>query len=479
VLLNHLQEYLPQIATFTSIVIIIVGSCHVLLYKSDSKAAISWIGIIWLVPLVGGLLYFIFGINRVRRLAKELRLENSDPLHVDEIKDQHFKSPDVSAQFLPLTKLGFATTKRNLTFDNKIVPLFNGDEAYPAMLKAIEQAELSITLSTYIFDNDQVGRLFISALAAAVKRKVKVRVLIDDIGLRYSFRPVLKKLKAAKVPVARFMGAFRPMTFPHMNLRKHRKILVVDGKVAFTGGMNIRTGHMLALNPKHPVVDLHFMLSGPIVGQLQQVFADDWFFTTKKRLQGHPWFVPTTNMGQSLARVITDGPDEDIFKLPMIIEGAISCARKNIWIITPYFLPELSLSRALNIAANKGVQVNIILPGKSNIPPAQWAAYPDLKLFLSHGCRIWYTGEPFDHSKLMLIDDEWILFGSANLDPRSLRLNFEMNVECYDQELARQLKEHLEQKTMQAHQLTLREINSRSLLLKLRDGVARLFSPYL
>ncbi|HXH75878.1 MAG TPA: phospholipase D-like domain-containing protein [Bacteriovoracaceae bacterium] len=481
----NLQEYLPGATTIFSLFSILLAifcSGHAILYKSDSRAAIGWVGIIWLVPILGSVLYFLLGINRVRRLAKLMR-EDTNCLM---IPDNPYVSTDFeiarcfpNPSFITLAKLGNKITGRPLLNGNKITPLVNGDEAFPRMLDAIENATKSISLSTYIFDNDQVGKHFIKKLSAAVARGVKVKVLIDDIGLRYSWRPVLKNLKAENIAVARFMGALRPMTFPHFNLRKHRKIMVVDGILAFTGGMNIRQGHQLSLLPKHPVMDLHFEVTGPLVTQLQEVFMEDWAFTTKQVLKGSDWLGKPSATGTTIGRVITEGPDEDLFKLSMMIEGALSSAQDSIWILTPYFLPDSSMTRALYIAASKGVSVNIILPSSNNLPFVQWASNPQLLPLIQHGCNIWFTPPPFDHTKLILVDDTWVLFGSANLDPRSLRLNFELNVECYDEHLARNLKILITEKLKFAHNMSEDEMLDRTLPVRLRDGVARLFSPYL
>lgn len=481
--LIDLQDYWPSAATFFSLLLSILCSGHAILNKSDSRAAIGWVGIIWLVPILGSILYFLLGINRVRRLARVMRqggMYVMVPENVFIAEESHLeKLYPSNSSLITLARLGRTITGRPLLNGNKIKPLVNGDEAFPKMLTEIDSARQSISLSTYIFDNDQVGKLFIQALSRAVSRGVEVRVLIDDIGLRYSWRPVLKHLRAEGIKVARFMGALRPMTFPHFNLRKHRKILVIDGKHAFTGGMNIREGHMLSIGSRHPVGDLHFEVLGPLVTQLQEVFVQDWAFTTREILEGITWFAPQVTSGKTLARVITEGPDEDLFKLSMMIEGGITSAQNSVWILTPYFLPDSSMTRALSIAAAKGVSVNIVLPGSNNLPFVQWASNPLLQNLLEHGCRIWFTPPPFDHSKLILVDESWVLFGSANLDPRSLRLNFELNVECYDEDLGECLKNLITSKIKGARVLTEEDILTHPLPLRLRDGVARLFSPYL
>jgi cardiolipin synthase A/B len=269
---------------------------------------------------------------------------------------------------------------------------------------------------------------------------------------------------------------------PHMmsmNLRNHRKIMIVDGHTGFTGGINIRDAHVLAGHPKFPTKDLHFRVRGPVVAHLQEVFAHDWHFSTRENLRGELWFPPLEPVGQVIARGIPDGPDEDFDKLRWAILGALACARERIRIVTPYFVPDTNLITCLNLAAMRGVEVDIVLPEKNNLPYVHWASRSLLRPLLQRGCRIWYVPGPFDHSKLMVVDRLWVLVGSANWDVRSLRLNFEFNVEAYDRELASHLDDYVGSRIEQAHRLTLSEYDSRSALIQLRDGAAGLLAPYI
>ena len=220
-------------------------------------------------------------------------------------------------------------------------------------------------------------------------------------------------------------------------------------------------------------------MTGPVVSQLQEVFADDWQFTTGESLRGEAWFAKPEKTGSVLARGVTDGPDEDFEKLRWTILGALSIARYSVRIVTPYFLPDPAVVSALNLAAMRGVRVDIFLPARNNLPFVQWASQALWWQVLEHGCRIWLTPPPFDHSKLMLVDGCWSLVGSANWDPRSLRLNFEFNLECYDADLAHRLDLLVLEKQKISRQVTLAEVDSRSLPIRLRDGVARLLTPYL
>lgn len=467
-----------------SVLLSVVGSAHAVLHKRDPRAATLWIGFIWLVPLLGTVLYFILGVNRIKRRAILLRggLE-----HFRSSQAVGECSTEQLAQLLPagsrhLISLACTTARvlsRPLLPGNRVELLTNGDAAYPAMLEAIAAARRSVTLSTYIFDRDEAGLTFAHELGAAVRRGVEVRVLIDATGTRYSWPTILGALKHQRVPYARFLRTFPLRRLLEMNLRNHRKLLVVDGRIGFTGGLNIRVGHWLKKRPAHPARDLHFRLQGPVVAHLQEVFVDDWFFTTREALRGEAWFPSLESPGQVIARGIADGPDEDFEKLRWTILGALAAAEKSVRIATPYFLPEPTIIAALNLAAMRGVAVDILLPARSNLPFVQWASTAHWWQVLERGCRIWLSPPPFDHSKVFVVDDYWALVGSTNWDPRSLRLNFEFNVECYDPTLARTLTEWFEAQLQDARQTSLAEVDARSIPVRLRDGVARLLTPYL
>jgi cardiolipin synthase len=216
-----------------------------------------------------------------------------------------------------------------------------------------------------------------------------------------------------------------------------------------------------------------------VVTHLQEVFAEDWSFTTGEHLQGEKWFPLLEPRGPAIARGIADGPDENFEKLRWTILAAVTAAKKSVRIATPYFLPESTIIATLNLAAMRGVAVDILLPAHGNLRFVQWASRAQWWQVLKGGCRVWLSPPPFDHSKLLLVDDCWVLAGSTNWDPRSLRLNFEFNVECYDAALARGLGEWFEEQLRHSHQTTLAEMDGRPLPEKLRDGFARLFTPYL
>jgi len=480
--METVEAWLRPLGTGLAISFAMLASGHVVLRKRDVRSAIGWVGLIWLVPWLGAGLYLLLGINRIKRRAVFLR---GDRVRLRELTSGTADSAEnerISATCLHLADLSVAignVTGKRLLAGNAFTPLVNGDAAYPAMLAAIDNAQRSITLATYIFETKGVGATFVDALARAHARGVQVRVLIDDIGVRYASPPAHRVLKKHGVRAALFMPARSLLRAPYFNLRNHRKILVVDGSIGFTGGMNIRQGHVLASHPKVPTKDLHFRVDGPVVAHLQEVFASDWEFTTKEPLDGDLWFPKLTAQGSTLARGIADGPDEDIDRFTWTLQAALACAHKSVTIMTPYFLPDTIFHIALSTAALRGVEVNVVLPAANNLRLVQWAMWRQLEEVLGHGVRVWLTPPPFDHTKLMLVDSEWVLLGSANWDTRSLRLNFELDLECYDRDLCADLTAHVSARMSEARELSLRELRARSLPARVRDGWARLLMPYL
>lgn len=475
----------PYLATSLNLAIALAASCHAILNKRDVRAAITWATLIWLAPFLGALLYVMLGVNRIRRRARLLRAGRphskgpQGPLECDASEIPQVLGSE-AAHLTALAKIVAEAAGRPLLRGNHITPLHNGDVAYPAMIAAIDEARDSVLLSSYIFDNDRAGALFVEAFRRAAARRVEVRVLIDDLGARYSWPSVIGGLRGAGVRVARFMPKLIPTRFRYANLRNHRKIMVVDGRIGFTGGMNIREGCLLELRPRHPVRDLHFRVEGPSVAHLQEVATEDWAFTTGELLQGPRWFPSLEPAGEALARGIADGPDEDFERLRLTLLGAVTAARSSVTLVTPYFLPDAALITTLNMAAMRGVAVDILLPAKNNLPVVQWASTAQLWQVLERGCRVWLTPPPFDHTKLMLVDEVWALIGSSNWDPRSLRLNFEFDLECYDRGLGESLQRWVrDERLRSARPVTLAEVDGRNLPVKLRDGLARLLSPYL
>nr|WP_306421374.1 phospholipase D-like domain-containing protein [Methylobacterium iners] len=449
---------------------------HVLLRKREVAAAIGWIGLAWIAPIIGATFYSLFGINRVARRARKLRIKPSNQL-----SERNAGNKRVAASLAPaLHPLDYAVgqiTSLPLRIGASVDPLRNGDEAYPAMLKAIGEAKCSVALSSYIFRDDATGRFFVDALAAAQNRGVEVRVIIDGIGSGYPFPSIKRRLRNAQIPVGRFLHSALPWRMPFLNLRTHKKLLIVDGRIAFTGGINIASDNCIDDAPNDPIRDTHFKICGPIVEQLTLAFASDWELVVGEELDGRRWFPELEYAGPAIARVVTSGPDADLRKIELVILQAITCSRRSIKIITPYFLPSETLSSALSLAAGRGINVDIVIPAQSDHKIVDWATRAHVDPLLEGDVRIWLDELPFDHSKILVVDDAWCFIGSANWDMRSFRLNFELNVEVYDAQLAERLSTFI--RTKMTAPLTLDQLRMRALPVRLRDASARLLLPYL
>ncbi|HET7313361.1 phospholipase D-like domain-containing protein [Salinisphaera sp.] len=458
----------------------IAAAAHALLTRETPSSAFGWIGVSLLFPPLGPLLYYMFGVNRVRIRAQRLDRASRHGLGA------HRPGADAVLRdyraFISQRRLGLAAAGDRLSAwpvvgGNRIAVLNNGDEAYPPMIEAIEAAIGFVYLTTYIFETNRVGRRFIDALARAADRGVDVRVLIDGVGEWYAWpgkRPV-GELEAAGVGVARFLP---PRLWPpslRLNLRNHRKILVTDAGVAFTGGMNIGDRHFVSGTAG--MADMHFRLDGPIVRQIEAVFLSDWAFATGEQTAVSASELP--EFGHAACRTIENGPTHDIERLSTLLMTAVSSAYERVLIVTPYFLPGPALVGALQAAALRGVEVSIVLPEYNNLPPVAWAARHDLGELVGRGVDIYFQPRPFAHTKLFVIDQGYALVGSPNIDPRSLRLNFELAIELFHVETVATLTAQVMETIRRSRRYTRQEFKSRRLPTRLRDSFFWLFSPYL
>jgi cardiolipin synthase len=427
-------------------------------------------------------LYWCMGINRISRRARSWqesgrRLSGAELYHLEDRQDSYPLLPEAARHLQPLRSLADRVVLTRQCEGNRITPLIDGEEAYPAMLVAIRRSEETINLSSYIFDADGVGAEFVMHLAEASERGVEVRVIVDAMGEKYSSLTPHKALRGTSVRLVHYLplrnGAY-------INLRNHRKLLIVDGREAFTGGMNISSRHLSSSTPVSSAVrDVHFCVQGPVVADLQRSFLSDWYFVTGERLESPHFFPSLEPQGSALIRCISDGPDRDFRKLEQIIMGALACAQQHVCIMTPYFIPDRPMIAALITTALRGVRISIVLPGLNNLPFVHWACHAVLGELLANDIRIFFQPPPFVHTKLMLVDGVWALVGSANHDTRSLRLNFELDLSVFDPNFSAGMTRYAEQAIGASREITLQELEQRSLPEKLRDNFAHLFSPYL
>ncbi|MEM6640278.1 MAG: phospholipase D-like domain-containing protein [Pseudomonadota bacterium] len=449
------------------------ATVHALLYKSDSRAAFGWIGVVLFFPYAGAALYLLFGINRVRRKAQRRGIFGI-PWHESGIVPP---PAGVRDEAPAIELVGRAVTGRAPADGNSVDILIDGEAAFARMLNAIDRATRRVWLMSYIFDADETGSRFVRALRDAQTRGVEVRVLIDDIGRRYHWPGVLRDLRREGIDVRCFMPIRLLPPSLSLNLRNHRKLLVVDDALGFAGGMNIGNRQLRHPPRGHGAADLHFCFQGPVVRDFAALFAEDWQRSNGALLEVPDPMQSTT--GPCRCRLVPDGPDNHLDHLSLLIDGVISSAQERIAIVTPYFLPHRKLVGALQSAALRGIDVDILVPERNNWPMVQWALGHILWELVNVGVRVHQQPDPFAHTKCIIIDDHYALVGSTNLDPRSLRLNFELGVEVLSRSFVHELAAHVDSLIAASRPITPDDVAGRSVLVRARDATAALFSPYL
>jgi cardiolipin synthase len=487
-MIQALITYWPHILAVLSVVLGVPAAIHATMTKEEVRAALGWVGVIVLSPVIGAIIYAIAGVNRIRRTSIGLQRSLLKDRTADALRRFDVSTSIVGerfgARFSSMKILGDKVSRHHMSAGNSIVMLEGGDAAYDAMLQAIDRATRSILLETYIFDRDPIGMRFADALIAAVARGVEVRVLIDAVGARYSVPSIVGHLRAGGVTTRTFNGNIvMGLRLPYANLRTHRKILVVDGAVAFTGGMNIRAGFTAEFAKGGKAHDTHFEVRGPVIADLLHVACEDWQFAGHEVLEGDVWDVLPPSEGDHtspvIMRAVPTGPDRANEANHKMLMGAISIARTSIRIMSPYFLPDRELASALVTAALRGVEVDIIVPAVNNLTLVDRAMTAQFDQVLKGGCRIWRAEGTFNHSKLLTIDDRWSYVGSSNIDPRSLRLNFEIDIEVLDMAFAGDLNRRFEDIRQRSTEVKLSALMARPFIRRLVDRLFWLGSPYL
>jgi len=476
-----------QFLAIVSALIATVAAAHAAMTKDEVRSAVGWVGVILLSPFVGALLYAIAGINRVRRVS--IAAERSAAGR-EVLEHPRFDATDDAVtsrfgrRFAALKTAGDRITRHALTTANAVTMLETGDEAYAAMIGAISAARRSVVLETYIFDRDPVGLRFADALIEATRRGVAVRVLIDAVGARYSVPSIVGRLREGGVTTRVFNGRIiTGLRLPYANLRTHRKILVIDGAVGFVGGMNIRQGFTAEFAGAEMARDTHFRIEGPVIADIFSIAAEDWYFASSERLHGDAWRIASEAAGEPgspmFMRALPSGPDASLEANHKMLMAAFSVARRSIRIMSPYFLPDRELISALTTAARRGVDIDIVVPSANNLVLVDRAMTAQFDQVVRSYCRVWRSQGPFDHSKLLAVDSTWAFVGSSNLDPRSLRLNFEIDLELLDAGFAGRIESRIEAAIDSAVEVTLASLRARPILERLIDRVLWLGSPYL
>ncbi len=470
-------------------------SLDVLLTKHRPVSAVLWLAIVWAWPYLGAFFYLTIGMDRVRRgaaarqaakalVAQRAALHPSfERLAMDyTLPADGYPGGHPARHIFRFTDP--AVRPNRVLRGNRVQLLVDGDEFYPSLFAAIEAAESSVHLQTFIYGRDQIGRQLLELLAERAAAGVECRLLYDRFGstlahLTRFFEDARRAgVKVCSITQANpFKGRFQ------INLRNHRKIAIIDGKIGFAGGINIsdnnRTGHTTA---GATIRDYHTRVEGPATSDLQFQFVEDWHFASvepPERLLDEVYFPQLPTAGDALVQIVPGGPELRGHGLADAFFGAIVAAETSISIVTPYFIPDEPIVQALRYAALRGVDVRLVLPRRSNHWYTGFAARALYTPLLRSGVRIYERRPPFMHAKALLVDGVYAMLGSANLDYRSMHLNFETNIEVADRQFVASVSRQVETEIAESDEVDADQHESRSLTRRLTENFCFLFQPML
>ena len=469
-------------------VMIVAATIAVIIHdKREPVKALAWITVIALLPFAGIILYVVFGRNhRKEKLFNRKEIKDIEQLErmcteqLRQMADPDAKLRRAIADNRDIITLLLNNNKAVLTIRNRVKVLNNGKETFAALLAALKSATESIHIEYYIFENDRIGNKIARILIEKARKGVEVRFVYDDVGswgLKAKFTRTLRK---AGVKV----GCFMPVAFPWLtssvNYRNHRKIVVVDGRVAFTGGLNIADRYMLRRGKNGLWRDTHLQIEGEAVATLQAVFVTDWYFVSKEQLLDTQKYFPKQDVEEeSPLQIASSGPDSDWASIMQAFFSAIVHAQRYIYISSPYFLPNEAILTALKVAALSGIDVRLMIPSRSDSKIVYWATRSYVSELIDAGINVYMYRKGFNHSKVIVIDGAFSAVGSANMDVRSFEDNFEVTAMMYDHRIARELETCFLQDLGHSTLITRRMWDERPNLHAFYEAMSRLLSPLL
>ncbi len=458
----------------------------VLRRRREPMAMLAWILVILLMPYLGMGLYLLMGSNRVVRRTRRRRRRVAHLITKLEFwTKQHVEGggagfePHLAEDLRGVAQLGQRLSGMPAVAGNTVRLYQEANETYAALEAAIRAARHHVHMEYYIWRPDETGLYFRDLLVERARAGVTCRLLLDSVGCWRLGRGFVRPLKAAGVEVVFFLPLrpFGRRFSPHM--RNHRKIAVVDGQVAFLGSQNIGDEYRGRLRRLSPWYDTHMRIDGPAALFVQRTFAEDWLYAAHENIVGEEYFPRPPRPGESIVQIMPTGPDQNVSPLDHILFAAVSSAQRSIRIATPYFVPGPGLRMALIHACSRGVEVKLVLPSRTDARITLWAARSFYEELLEAGARIYEYEAGVLHSKIVTVDDRWCMLGSANMDVRSFRLNFEVTGLIYDTGVSRALAESIESFCRRARHIALRDVRERGLPRELLEGLARILTPLL
>ncbi len=452
----------------------------------EPRAMLAWILTLLLLPVIGLLLFVVFSEPRKswhRRRRRRRRRSIKDPLQrkAEAIRARHAHpgSERFAAGPRRLIHLAERVGGFPAATGNDVVIYHDAEKTFLAMQLVIEAAQSHVHLEYYILQPDETGTAIRDLLIKKAREGVECRVLLDYIGCWRLSRAFVRTMRDAGVQVAFAMPVLPWRGRWRMNFRNHRKIAVVDGRVGLTGSQNIGDEYRGRLARFGPWRDTHMKIVGPAVHHLQEVFVQDWHYTTREEIVTDETFPVPEDAGDHVVQIIPSGPDQRIHVLHQLLFAAVNAAESSVCVITPYFVPDSSMVLAFQSAAHRGVKVRLIVPTCTDHTFILWAGRSFYEELIGAGVEIYEEDHTMLHSKVMVIDQHWAMVGSANMDERSFRVNFELTTLLYSRMLAEELYADFEQVRSTCRRIRYKEVTHPSFLKSVGMGITRLASPLL
>lgn len=466
---------------------IILGIILVFIERKNPTSTWLWLMVLTFLPGLGFILYLFLGQDLSKKKMFDSK-EEEDNCFESLAEDQEFQidanvfnygDPNF-AHYKDIIKMHLINSQSYYSQDNQVELYFSGEEKFKALLKSIENAENFIHMEYYIFKKDNIGKKVLDALAEKAKEGLDVKLLVDGMGGRFLSKKFLKPYRDAGINIAVFFPAFVPLISIRINYRNHRKICIIDGKEAYLGGFNVGDEYLGRSKKFGHWRDTHIKVKGSAISSLQWRFYLDWRFATKEDIGQCFSFLPEESNNHHVGlQVVSSGPDS---KWPSIKDGymrMITNARNKIYIETPYFIPDDSMYESLKIAGLSGVDVRVMIPNKPDHLFVYWAGLSYIGELLHAGVRVYTYEKGFNHAKVFIMDDFVSSVGTANLDIRSFKLNFEVNAFLYDESINLKLTERFLSDLKDCQEITLEDYEKRSNLVKIKESISRLLSPIL
>ena len=482
--LEYLLPNLPWLAPAVAVadlLLILVTIPWILTIKKEPTAAVAWCLVVLLVPVVGFVLFVVFGYTQVYRPLRRKRSHRARyraRLAAGPAPQEQIAVPP-GRTYQRLGEVALKLGAYPVLGGNAVTLFHDTGPAFEELFQALARAQHHIHAEFFIVQPDATGRRFLEALVARAKAGVEVRLLYDAIGSRRLTRRLIREVRQGGVHLAPFMPLDPLRRRIQINMRNHRKIVVVDGQTAFTGGMNIGDEYLGRVARFGYWRDSWLKLHGPGVACFQRIFCEDWDFSTGQTLGGEAYFPPLAVAGEQVVQVIASGPDEEINSMRELLFAAIAVARDRVWISTPYIVPDRGILDALRMAARFGVDVRLLWLHRPDHQLPYWAARYFLPDLLAEGVKVYQYTRGMMHAKSMIVDGQWGWVGSTNLDNRSLVLNFEANCILHTPRLVAELEQAFQQDMQHSVRLDDARFARRPLAARLTENCCRLLAPLL